>query len=250
MLVRSRNPAAHRGRASLCRYGPATRYLVNKLFLVILAATAIGFVSAPARSYAQEDAVRAHLSSAFGFGGEQSAEAKNDDTPDLRDADLIPTLGFALGVEVPRHTYFTFGAELGLSWWNTEERADPPIVDEYDRHRQLDMLLRPKLRFSPLSGLELYGVVPLGFTYCIPSKDTDRSAAGIDVEAKGGPGFAIGASAGATLFVLEHVGFTLEAGYLFRWFRAGLENDLTGQEYEWAMRFGQAQLRAGLTVAF
>jgi hypothetical protein len=245
-------PARHIPHADGRVSRPRFEVVVNKLFLLPSLALFVVVVAAPARCAAQADMTRLHLTTAFGFGGEQSIDPDDKNAREPPDEDLVATLGFALGAEVPLHTYFTLGGEVGLSWWNTEDRADPPSGGkEYDRHKQLDVLARPKLRVAPISSLELYAVVPVGFTYFMPSKDSDMSVLGVQVDdAQGGPGFAVGGGVGATLFVLEHLGITVEAGYLFRKFRGSLDLDLLGREIDAKISFGQAQLRAGLTLAF
>jgi opacity protein-like surface antigen len=208
----------------------------------------------PATSHAQADSVRLHLGAGVGVAGEAEAEYDDIDEEDQPDgADLAPTYGVHAGIEVPLHDYFTLGAEFGLSFWNPEDAVDPPAgVDKIDRQKQLDVLARPKLRLMPVEGLELYGVVPVGLTYYIPSSDLDEEEDGYKYEVDGGVGFAVGVSAGVTYFVTEHIGLTGEAGYLYRKF--GTKETASGggvsDSIEGKISFGQVQLRAGLAIAF
>jgi hypothetical protein len=208
------------------------------------------------RAHAQADASRLQLASAFGVTGKVSIDPRDNDISAPADDELVTTYGAAFGVELPLLEHFTLGAELAVAFWNTESRADPPDDDWYDqpafdRHRQLDLLARPKLRVCPGSGVELYGVAPVGLTYFITSRDSDTTWNDITFQSRGGPGLAVGAAVGAMFFIREHFGLTFEAGYLYRLssasITAGGYSDSTVKEW---VRFGQVQVRAGLAYAF
>jgi hypothetical protein len=203
----------------------------------------------PASSFAEDDSTRVNLGADFGFAGKLNVDI--EDVPDDRDpdsSDLDPSYGFHAGVEVPLHQYFTLGGEFAMAFWNTEDAND----DDADRQKQIDVLARPKLRISPIEGLELYGVVPVGFTYYVPGSDLTREQGGVSIKIDGGPGFAVGAAAGATLFFTEHFGLNAELGYLFRKFNAGLDTSSTlgSLSLDAKESFGQLQLRIGASIAF
>jgi hypothetical protein len=215
---------------------------------IALSLAVVSVCALPATSQAQSDSVRLHLGAGLGVAGEVSVEIEDVDDDDQPDGtDLDPTYGMHAGIEVPLHDYFTIGAEFGLSFWNDEDADD----DDIDRQKQLDVLARPKLRLSPVEGLELYGVVPVGLTYYMPT-DMSDTAGPLKIEVTGGPGFAVGASAGATYFVTEHFGLTAEAGYLYRKFNAALEtsNGTASDSTDAKIKFGQLQLRVGAAIAF
>jgi hypothetical protein len=226
----------------------ARRTAVNKPILLLSLSLVAAIASAPTRAAAQSDSTRIHAGATFGFGGELKTEPDNDDV-EIEDEDLVTTYGAHLGIEVPLIDLLTIGAELGLNFWNTEDGED----NDYDRNTQLDVLVRPKLRFAALDVLEVYAVVPFGYTHFIPSEDNDFAIGGVTGELEGGPGFAIGGSAGATLFLLDHLGLTAEVGYLFRRYGETYKIDaglLGSGEEEATARFAQMQLRLGLAGAF
>ncbi len=211
-----------------------------------LAVVSLCAAALPATSHAQDSSVRLNVGGTIGLAGEAKAEIDDVDDDDQPDgADLDPTFGLHAGIEVPLHQYFTLGGEFGMSFWQTED-------DDGDRQKQLDVLARPKLRISPVQGLELYGVVPVGLTYYIPSEDMSGEEMGYKVDFKGGPGFAVGVGAGATYFVTEHFGLNAEAGYLYRKFNMSIEESLGDQSASTDAKgsFGQLQLRAGVSIAF
>lgn len=225
----------------------ARRTAVNKVILLFSLALAAGIASVPVEAAAQTDSTRIHAGATFGLGGELKTEFDNDNI-EADDADLVTTYGGHLGIEVPLIDLFTIGAELGLNGWNREDADD----NDYDRNLQLDVLVRPKLRLTPLDLLEVYAVVPFGYTHFIPSDDKSFAIGRFTGDLEGGPGFAIGGAAGATLFLLDHLGVTAEVGYLFRRYRETLKVDavLLGGEEEATAKFAQAQLRLSLTGAF
>jgi opacity protein-like surface antigen len=219
---------------------------------VALLASLLVSVAAPAAAQEPADKLRIYGGAAIGVGGQISTENDDDDLPEVEDEDMIATYGIGAGIEIPLASLFTLGGEMDLSWWNTEARSDPPAGgQEFDRHFQLDVLARPKLRFK-VSSLELYGVVPVGITYFSPSSDTKGSFEGFEVEAEGGFGVAVGFGAGATYFVHEHVGLGAELGYLYRRFGGSVKvsDGFDSETFDQTLSFGQVQLRAGATIAF
>jgi hypothetical protein len=205
-----------------------------------LCLAAISACAVPSVSFAQDDSVRLNAGATLAVAGKVSTEIDGSGAADVPDFKLAPTYGFYAGVEVPVHTYFTIGGEFGLASWIDKDSKK----DDADRQLQLDFLARPKLRFEPIDKLEVYGVVPVGLTYYVPSDD--MSGAGVDV--KGGPGVAVGVSAGATYFVTERVGLNAEMGYLYH--RAKMSAEEGGHSTDAHLSFGQLQLRAGVSFAF
>jgi hypothetical protein len=202
----------------------------------------------PATSFAQDDSLRVNLGADFGFTGKIKTDI--EDVPDDQDpeADLDPTYGFHLGVEAPLHQYFTLGGEFAMAFWNSKDSND----NDANRQKQIDVLARPKLRFAPIETIELYGVVPVGFTYYVPGSDLKLEQAGVSAKVNGGPGFAVGAAAGATLFFTEHFGLNAELGYLYRKFKSSFDTSSVfgSNSIDAKNHFGQLQLRIGASIAF
>jgi hypothetical protein len=221
---------------------------VNQLRISCLVAVLVSACVLPSVSFAADDGLRLNGGLGFGFGGQLKLKGDAGTTKD----DVVPTIGFYGGLEYAFLRFLSLGGEVGLAWWYTDTRQDPPAgAQDTSRDLQLDVLARPKLRI-PIGSLEVYGVVPIGLSYYFPSDDLGGSVLGTSAKLKPGPGFAAGVSAGATLFLLDFLGLNLELGYLHRGYRTtyeaknaigSLSNDLHG-------KFDQFQLRAGAVLAF
>ena len=189
-----------------------------------------------------------HAGANVGLGGRVVWE---DWAPPFRTGHLAPTYGGYAGVEALLHRHFTLGAEVGLNAWNGSS-----MDKDWDRQKQIDVVLRPLVPFSPVPKLELYGVIPLGITYCIPARDLDATDEEIWLRYawSGGPGFSVGAAIGARFFFVDHFGLIPEVGYLYRKFKIQEEESTAARSdrnpitHKASLR--QLQLRIGVAAAF
>jgi hypothetical protein len=223
-------------------------------------ASCLWVVMLPQPAHAEVGRVRLHANAVGGFGGEveEDAEGPRPEYPYGSSGEfhagneLFPSYGGALGFDVALLPHFALGAELALSAWNSKARASRDGGEK--PNLQLDILLRPRVRFSLGERLELYLVMPLGLTHFFPPTGETWTLSGTRASRiDGGTGPAIGAGLGITYFVLEHFGLAAEVGYLYRNF-GGTVVEKAGnyvvRDLEETLSFAQAQVRLGISVAF
>lgn len=135
-----------------------------------------------------------------GFGG--SIELEGLGIFAGTEADLDPTIGIGLRLEVPLHEYVLMGGFLMISFWE----IDGVDVDRNNLF-DFDLLIGGRYTFDVGHGLEVRLLLPVGFTLSLLDND-------VETHANAGPGWNVGFWFGAMYPVHERVGLLLELGML------------------------------------
>jgi hypothetical protein len=151
----------------------------------------------------------------FHFGGGGTGRSTPDDSSTTVSSAMRPVVGLQAGVDYALARYFALGGELRASFWNTD------LYDSFDVGRStfIDLVFKPRggYRFRGFP-LEVYGTLPLGFTFALANNDLDDLYSNVR-DMRGGPGLNFGFGAGAAFFFTSRLGINAEMLGIYHWFR-------------------------------
>lgn len=164
---------------------------------------------------------------------------------DSDDADLDLAYGGGAQLDVPAHRYFSLAAQLRLTSWA------PKSGDSGRRALFVDATVAPRLRFPFALSAGSFGVgyvqVPLGLGYVDFPDEGDVTVS---------PALVVGVSAGFMALLSEHLGLSLELGWLHHSFSVDYEETiatasgdvLIASESAWSVN--QVLFQLGLVIDF
>lgn len=178
--------------------------------------TSVGTTSARSASTGSRGPLRVYGGFHLGGGGNLKAMP---DVGDSEKTDMGFLGGLQGGVDYVIHPYVALGGEFRFTRTRLDlDLPDVPGVEvEEPKFTMLDFVFKPRGRyeFSNIP-LEVYGTLPLGFDFVIPSSDNADTKFNMN----------LGIGAGASYFFTERMGVNTELLGIFHWFRqdSGFDN--------------------------
>jgi hypothetical protein len=171
----------------------------NWIASVLLVGTMGVASSAAAQEQADMNATRFGFHFGLGVGGE--AHTSYPGVADPAGSDLDPSIALGLRLDAPKWKYLALGSLVQIDFPKGDDVGDRAARFDFD------LLVRPRVVLHTSAGpLELYGLVPIGFTVALPRDAIPLFDTGF--------GWNLGVLAGAQFFFHPRVGILFELGWM------------------------------------